>query len=263
MASSLDNHMDQDGMCSVYSAQPSETNCSINEVLAREMIAVNEVTDDHAEVSIYSVPKSETNVTISDPFQPCEAVNHFNVSVYSQPKSETNVTMNKKFKRCQDLDKVLDCSVYSVPPSQTNVTMNAPTLSEYTALMSETDVTMADGFQPCDVLNGLQQLDQAPGSELTAKTIGSSFDHVAYVEHLQDELGIPDDKVIGLECSNSNIVKIIDSNECLMHLAEFHPIAVDFSEMPAPAAFNMAMHSTDKSTENYHLRSCNSIHHKH
>ena len=118
MASSLDNHMDQDGMCSVYSAQPSETNCSINEVLAREMIAVNEVTDDRecsfficthknwefsdAEVSIYSVPKSETNVTISDPFQPCEAVNHFNVSVYSQPKSETNVTMNKKFKRCQD-----------------------------------------------------------------------------------------------------------------------------------------------------------------
>ncbi|EFO85650.1 hypothetical protein CRE_02007 [Caenorhabditis remanei] len=249
MASSLENHLDQDGMCSVYSAQPSETNCSINEVLAKEMMAANEVTDDHAEVSIYSVPKSETNVTISDPFQACEAMNKFNVSVYSAPKSETNVTMNNKFERCQDLANVLDYSVYSIPPSETNVTMNAPTLSEYTALMSETDVTMADGFQPCGVLKSLNQ--EIESSELTAKSL--RFNNSAYVEQLQLELGIPDKKVIGLESSNSSIVKIVDSNECLVKLEKFQPVAVDFSQMPEPVSYSKSI--ADKSIESYLLRS--------
>uniref|UniRef100_A0A1I7UCI1 BRCA2 n=1 Tax=Caenorhabditis tropicalis TaxID=1561998 RepID=A0A1I7UCI1_9PELO len=238
MASSLDNHVEQDGMCSVYSAQPSETNCSISEVLAKEIVAVNETPDDQAEISIYSVPKSETNVTASDAFLPCEAVNKFNQSIYSVPKSETNVTMKNKFERCSDLNNVLDCSVYSVPPSETNVTMNAPTVSQYTALLSETDVTMADGFRPCKVINELNV-----SSEYTAK----SAKHF-YVEHIQAELGIPDSKIIGLEGSNLSIAKIIDSNECLLQLENFTPIPVDFSQIPPPIPSNKSMRVTGNDT---------------
>lgn len=74
MASSLDNKLEQDGMCSVYSAQPSETNCSISEALSKEINAVNELPDDaQLEVSAYSAPKSETNVTVSEGFRLCSA----------------------------------------------------------------------------------------------------------------------------------------------------------------------------------------------
>ncbi|PIC44082.1 hypothetical protein B9Z55_004575 [Caenorhabditis nigoni] len=262
MASSLDNHLDQDGMCSVYSMPPSETNCSISEVLAKEIIAVNEVSDDHAEMSIYSAPKSETNVTISDVFRPCPDVQEFAIqtaheltaSVYSVPKSETNVTLGQKFQRCGDLAKVLDYSIYTTPLSETNVTMpEAPfSYSEYTALKSETDVTMAD-FRAI-----------ASASEYTAKPADAFFDNTAYVEHLQVELGIPDSKVIGLECSNMSIAKIIDSNECLMKLESFVPVPVDFEQMPEPSTYNLAMQATDKSVESYLLHSSNasSIHHE-
>ncbi|EGT56368.1 hypothetical protein CAEBREN_23835 [Caenorhabditis brenneri] len=263
MASSLDNHLEQDGMCSVYSAQPSETNCSISEVLAKEIIAVNETPDDviQAESSVYSIPKSETNVTASDAFHPCPAVNQLNQSMYSMPKSEVNVTMKEKFQRCNDLMNVLDYSVYSVPPSEVNVTMNAPTLSQYTPLLSETDVSMTDGFHPCHALN---RLELNPLSEYTALPATQAFDNTAYVEHLQEELGISDNRVIGLECSNLSIAKIIDSNECLVQLENFHPIPVDLSEMPEPVSFNKSMQATDKSIESYLLRSSNvsSVHHE-
>ncbi|CAA88440.1 uncharacterized protein CELE_ZK945.7 [Caenorhabditis elegans] len=248
MASSFDNQMDQDGMCSVYSAQPSETNCSINEVLAKEIIAVNETPDDQADSSIYPIPKSETNVSASEGFQPCQDINQFNLSVYSAPKSETPVTMNEKFERCKDLMNVLDYSVYSMPPSEANVTMNVASFSEYTALASETNVTMADV---------LKNVAQDLASEHTAKSAHPTFDTTAYVERLQAELGIPDSKVIGLECSNFSNAKIIDSIECLHQLDKFQPIPVDFDQNPD-------FGKTAKSVESYLLRSSNasSIHHE-
>uniref|UniRef100_A0A8R1J128 Uncharacterized protein n=1 Tax=Caenorhabditis japonica TaxID=281687 RepID=A0A8R1J128_CAEJA len=54
------------------------------------------------------------------------------------------------------------------------------------------------------------------------------FAGISYVEHLQLVHGISDDKIIGLEGSDRSIVKIIDSNECLLHLDEFEPVPVHF-----------------------------------
>ncbi|CAI2337458.1 unnamed protein product [Caenorhabditis sp. 36 PRJEB53466] len=262
MASSFDNRLEQDGMCSVYSAQPSETNCSISEALAKEMNAVNEMPDEAIhDASVYSVPKSETNVTVSDSFRPCQSMNQFNLSVYSVPKSETNVTMKEKFEGCKDLRNVL-YSVYSAPPSETNVTMpamDAPSISEYTALASETNATMSDAFRPCNVLQALA--DNLLVTEHTAKS-GVFLDTSDYVDHLQLELGIPDKKVFGIERSDGSVAKIIDSNECLLHLESFQPIPVDFSQMPAPVSFKKSM--SEKSVQSYLLHSAegNSVHHE-
>ncbi|EGT33159.1 hypothetical protein CAEBREN_23242 [Caenorhabditis brenneri] len=76
-------------------------------------------------------------------------------------------------------------------------------------------------------------------------------------ETVLEGLGISDNRVIGLECSNLSIAKIIDSNECLVQLENFHPIPVDLSEMPEPVSFNKSMQATDKSIESYLLRSSN------
>lgn len=110
-----------------------------------------------------------------------------------------------------------------MPPSEANVTMNVASFSEYTALASETNVTMADV---------LKNVAQDLASEHTAKSAHPTFDTTAYVERLQAELGIPDSKVIGLECSNFSNAKIIDSIECLHQLDKFQPIPVDFDQNP-------------------------------
>lgn len=180
-------------------------------------------------------------------------------------------------------------SVYSIPPSEADVTMHGEvdSASQYTALPSETNVTMAEGFRPCHALKKLES--NHLGTEYTAKSgpckhqrstpryrISSVFDGAVYVERLQKELGIPDNKMIGLEGSDGSIAKIVDSNECLMHLEQFQPIPVDFSQIPEPVSFKKTLQPTskhsekvpltmsysDKSVESYLLRSATSVHHE-
>ncbi|CAB3411179.1 unnamed protein product [Caenorhabditis bovis] len=143
-----------EGMCSVYSVPPSETNCSISEALSKQMNAINEFAHESAiSVSEYSDYKSEANVSMTDGFAPAAL---FDATEYTALPSEANATMGSS----------MEASVYSAPKSETIVTLKdgfepcedlrAVYMSAYSAPPSEVGVTMRSGFEQCSDMKALQ-----------------------------------------------------------------------------------------------------------